>query len=65
MLLEQNGFSFQEIKISRDDDAAREELLKKSGMRTFPQIFFGDKLIGGCSDLEQLHSTTGLKNALS
>ena len=32
-----------------------EELSKKSGFRTVPQIFAGDKCLGGFTDIEKLH----------
>ena len=32
-----------------------EELSKKSGFRTVPQIFLGDKCLGGYSDVAALH----------
>lgn len=32
-----------------------EELSKKSGFRTVPQIFLGDKPLGGYSDIAKLH----------
>jgi glutaredoxin len=37
-----------------DDDAQWDELEKKSGMKTMPQIFHGDRLIGGFQDLSTL-----------
>jgi glutaredoxin 3 len=50
-LLTQRGIEFQEIKVPLDDDAQWEQLYQLSGMRTMPQIFAGDRLIGGYREL--------------
>jgi glutaredoxin 3 len=48
--LTQKSLVFDEINV--DDDAKfREEMMARSGRRTVPQIFIGDKHIGGCDDL--------------
>lgn len=54
-LLEQKGIDYNEIGL---DGKAQEraELNKKTGMRTVPQIFIDDELIGGCSELYALES---------
>ena len=44
---------FNEINV--DDDAKfREEMIARSNRRTVPQIFIGDKHVGGCDDLFEL-----------
>jgi glutaredoxin 3 len=49
-LLTGKGVEFTEINV--DEDAKfREEMLARSGQRTVPQIFIGDRHIGGCDDL--------------
>ena len=49
-LLTQKGLAFSEINV--DEDAkSREEMIVRSGRRTVPQIFIGDRHIGGCDDL--------------
>jgi glutaredoxin 3 len=53
-LLGQRGIPFEEIKVPMDDDGEWERLYQLSKMRTMPQIFFGDQLIGGFSDLAAL-----------
>ncbi len=63
-LLQSKGVSFEEVRVQRDDDAMREALLRKSGMRTFPQIFFGDELVGGYAELKRLEDTHGILKAL-
>jgi glutaredoxin 3 len=49
-LLTKKGLAFNEINV--DEDAkSRDEMLARSGRRTVPQIFIGDKHIGGCDEL--------------
>jgi glutaredoxin 3 len=49
-LLTQKQVIFDEINV--DDDAKfREEMTARSNRNTVPQIFIGDKHVGGCDDL--------------
>ncbi|WP_158782268.1 glutaredoxin 3 [Pantoea sp. BAV 3049] len=58
-LLSQKGVNYQEIAI--DGDAGkREEMIKRSGRTTVPQIFIDAQHIGGCDDLYALDSRQGL-----
>ena len=50
-LLNQESIKFDEIKADQLSQEELNEVLKKSGMRTFPQIFDGDRLIGGYTEL--------------
>ena len=38
----------------------REEMINRSGRWTFPQIFVGDRHVGGCDDLHALEQRGGL-----
>jgi glutaredoxin 3 len=49
-LLSKKGIQFREIDVD-DDSKLREEMIARSGRRTVPQIFIGDKHVGGCDDL--------------
>ena len=53
-LLRKKGLEVAEIDV--DDDAkSREEMIARSGgRRSVPQIFIGDKHVGGCDDLYAL-----------
>lgn len=51
-LLTRKNLSFEEVDVSSDDDF--EALVKRTGMKTVPQIFFDDVLIGGFQELTQL-----------
>lgn len=55
MLLEKKGAKYEEIDATESD--VREDMIKKAGgMRTVPQIFIGDKHVGGSDDLYELDS---------
>lgn len=49
-LLKQKGLVFTEIDVGADE-SKRQEMIQRSGRHTVPQIFFGDKHIGGFTDL--------------
>lgn len=61
-LLTQRQIPFREILVPEDDDTQWDELYRKSGMRTMPQIFYGDRLIGGYTDLAALDRADGLNS---
>jgi len=49
-LLTQKNIEFSEINV--DEDAKfREQMTARSNRRTVPQIFIGEKHVGGCEDL--------------
>jgi glutaredoxin 3 len=52
-LLRQKQVAFNEINVE-DDEKFREEMLARSNRRTVPQIFVGDKHIGGYDELYAL-----------
>jgi glutaredoxin 3 len=52
-LLTQKNVVFSEINVE-DDSKLREEMIARSNRRTVPQIFIGDKHVGGCDDLFEL-----------
>lgn len=57
-LLKQKGIEFEERKIG--DGYTKEELLEAvPTARTVPQILFGEKLIGGYTDLVKYIEETG------
>jgi glutaredoxin 3 len=53
-LLSSKNVVFSEINVE-DDVKLREEMIARSNnRRTVPQIFIGDKHVGGCDDLFEL-----------
>ena len=63
-LLERNKLKFNEIDVSSGENI-RDEMIKKSnGQRTIPQIFFGDRHVGGYTELRALEKENKLKELL-
>ncbi len=52
-LLSKKGVAFTEIEAGFDP-ARRQEMQQRSGRSTFPQIFIGERHIGGCDDMMAL-----------
>ncbi len=53
-LLTRKGVAFTEI-VASNDPAKKAEMIEKAGGRmTFPQIFIGEKHIGGADDMSAL-----------
>ncbi len=52
-LLTEKGLEIKEINVD-EDGKLREEMIARSGRRTVPQIFIGDRHVGGCDDLYAL-----------
>ena len=55
-LLTKRGIEFEEILVPDDDEAQWNALYARSGMRTMPQVFHGERLIGGYQELSMLDS---------
>ena len=49
-LLQKKGVAFIEHNASREP-SKRDEMIRRSGRTTFPQVFVGDHHIGGSDDL--------------
>jgi glutaredoxin 3 len=52
-LLRKKGVSFEEIDVERTA-GARSEMVAKAGRTSVPQIFIGERHVGGCDDLYAL-----------
>jgi glutaredoxin 3 len=60
-LLEQRGVTAFEKILIDEEPQRRPEMIERSGGRTtVPQIFIGDRHIGGCDDLMALDADGGL-----
>ncbi|MFA7666541.1 MAG: glutaredoxin 3 [Burkholderiaceae bacterium] len=60
MLLESRGVeNIEKIRIDLDP-TRRDEMIARTGRRTVPQIFIGDRHIGGFDDLAALDREGGL-----
>jgi glutaredoxin 3 len=54
MILKQRGVAaIEEIRVDLHP-AERQTMMQVTGRRTVPQIFIGDKHVGGCDDLIEL-----------
>jgi glutaredoxin 3 len=52
-LLDRKGVSYEEIRVDIDPDHWR-EMTARSGRDTVPQLFIGDRHIGGFEDMVEL-----------
>jgi glutaredoxin 3 len=62
-LLQSKNLSFDEIDIEARPEQ-REEMIRRSGRRTVPQIFIGERHIGGSEELHELDASGGLEPLL-
>lgn len=53
-LFKMKGVAFEEILIGWEDDDTWLRLEKKTGFKTMPQIFVGEKFIGGYNEVAAL-----------
>jgi len=58
-LLEQKGASVEKVRVDLHPER-RGEMMQKSGRRTVPQIWIGERHVGGCDDLYALDREGGL-----
>lgn len=54
MLFGKKKVAFREINLDREPDLRDEMVKMAGGRRTVPQIFIGDRYIGGCDELYEL-----------
>jgi glutaredoxin 3 len=62
-LLQKKNVPYQEIDVSWDDDA-RLKLMQSTGLRTVPQIFIGERHVGGSDELHALEARGELDSLL-
>ena len=63
-LLSRKGAAFEEIDVM-GKPALRTEMEARSGRHTVPQIWIGERHVGGCDDLYELDRTGGLDPLLA
>lgn len=64
-LLDRKGANYQEIVASNDPEKKAEMVQRSGGRMTFPQIFIGDKHVGGSDDLHALDARGQLDELLA
>ncbi len=63
-MLTKKGVPFEDVDVS-DDPALRQEIARRSGQRTVPQIFIGEDSIGGFMELQTLEVSGELDEMLA
>lgn len=63
-LFARKGVAVEEIDIFTDADARKDMQAKTNGARTVPQIFIGDRHVGGCDELYALDRAGELDSLL-
>jgi glutaredoxin 3 len=64
-LLQGKGVAFREIKVDEDMAERQAMIARSGGRRTVPQIFIGDRHIGGSDDLYSLEKSGELDRLLN
>jgi len=63
-LLRRKGAEIEKVRVDLDP-AKRQEMMSLTGRRTVPQIFIGERHVGGCDDLFLLDHAGGLDPLLA
>jgi len=64
-MLNDKGASYSEIDVAADPSKRQEMMSRASGRHTVPQIFIGDRHIGGYDDLASLEQSGKLDPLLA
>lgn len=64
-LLEQRGVPYVEVNLDERPPSEAEELAQRTGRTTVPQIFIGDRHVGGFTDLKAAHDSGDLDRWLA
>ena len=64
-LLGKKGVKYDEIEAAWDPAKKKQMLERSGGKATFPQIFIGDRHVGGCDDLLALDRSGQLDQLLA
>ena len=60
-LLEKRNIEYKELRVDQDDEA-RKEMREKTRMTPVPQIYIGNRHIGGYQELVEYDQQQGLAN---
>ena len=63
-LLQRRGIDYTEISVE-DHPGLRDELVARSGRRSLPQIYLGDRYLGGATELAALDQNGELDRLLA
>jgi glutaredoxin 3 len=60
-LLDEEGIRYEEIDVTEHPERRAELEARNGGRSTLPQIFFGDRHVGGYDDLQEIDRTRGVR----
>jgi glutaredoxin 3 len=60
-LLDEKGIRYEEIDVVANPERRAEMEAHSSGRTTVPQIFFGDRHVGGYEDLQEVDRSRGVR----
>jgi glutaredoxin 3 len=63
-LLDEKGIRYEEIDVVEHPERRAEMERLSDGRRTLPQIFFGERHVGGYEELQELDRTQGVRTLL-
>lgn len=63
--LEGRGLAFEEVRVDLDPEQFATMLARSNGRRTVPQIFIGERHVGGYDDMMKLHREGALDTWLT
>jgi glutaredoxin 3 len=63
-LLAEKGIRYEEIDVEQSPERRAEMMRLADGRKTIPQIFFGDRYVGGYEDLCEIDRSQGLRTLL-
>lgn len=64
-LLDKKGVAYQEFRIDEQPELRPQMIEKAKGRTTVPQVFIGERHIGGCDDIVALETAGKLDSLLS
>ena len=64
-LLQTKGAVFTDVDVRQNPDKLADMMTRSGGRKTIPQIFIGDRHIGGCDDLYALDAAGELDALLA
>jgi glutaredoxin 3 len=64
-VLERHGLAYVERDATGRPEVRAEMIQRANGAFTFPQIFFGDRHVGGCRELYRLEARGGLQRMIA
>lgn len=59
-LLDEKGVDYEELKIDEKPELRAQMIARANGRTTVPQIFIGERHIGGCDDMVAMNSAGSL-----